>query len=99
MKTGYFTKVLPDRTIESNKEGIYCIEVIALDCPKCGQKTSVITTGKDRTYYGHPGYNGMLITWCVVERGKDFIPDALLYTQKVKGLHSEVQISITEKVW
>lgn len=88
-----------DKNIYELKEGTVCEEFVCVQCPKCGQITEQVNTTLDRTHYGHWNYKLKFMQWCVVERGNDFIDDALLFVQRVQGDNDYVDVSCTVEVW
>jgi len=93
-------RVLIDRTEFREELDVYVEEWITLECEKCGQLTDKVITGPDRTYYGHEFTpDGEAIVWCIIQRGQNFIPDALLYAQETLGDNNRVRISVAEACW
>lgn len=93
-------RVLVDRTEFRFEDNVYVEEYLLIECEKCGQSSYFIVTGPDKTYYGHGFTEDLEVqSFCIIERGQNFIPDALLYTQEVLGDNNRVQISIAEACW
>jgi hypothetical protein len=79
-------RVLLDRVEFRDKEfselDVFLEERLTVECEKCGQLTDFVITGPDKTYYVHEfTVKGERIECCIIGRGQDFIPDALLYVQ------------------
>lgn len=93
-------RVLSDRTEFRHEDNVLVEEYLTIECEKCGQLTDFIVTSPDRTYYCHEfTVAGEKLQVCVIERGQNFIPDALLYAQEVRGDHNRVLVSTAEACW
>lgn len=87
-------KDLADRTEFTTKEGTFVEEFLCVVCPECGQQTIRIVTGSDLTYYVHGGDE-----YCKVQRGQEFIPDALMYAKAENVELHDLVISTTVRCW
>jgi hypothetical protein len=87
------------KRIFNTKEGQVCEEYIVLNCPECGQPTEQVNTTLDFTYYGHWNSFERRLQWCVVQRGKEHIDDALLFVQFEQGNNNRLKIASTERLW
>lgn len=84
---------LRDRTEFTNKEGTFVEEVMCVACPECGKLTDRTVTGKILTWYVHGR------TACQVQRGQEFIPDALMYAKAKNVELHDLVISCTVRLW
>ena len=89
---------LVDKIVVEDKGQTSCTEFLCITCPSCKNETVQIATMQDRTFYGHTAPDKSL-TWCVVERYKDDIPDPLIYVQRVQGNQENLNISSVPKIW
>ncbi len=70
-------------------------EFLCVNCPECGQTTDRVVTSYSVTYYIHIVDDPNHESYCEVKRGKDLIPDALLFVP-YEGVSV---ISLTEGLW
>lgn len=92
-------KDLADRTEFTTKEGTFVEELLCVVCPECGQETIRIVTGKNLTYYIHDETVESYQGYCIVKRGQEFIPDALMYAKAKNVELHDLVISTTVRCW
>jgi hypothetical protein len=88
---------LADRYITDYKGRLVCTEFIVVKCPSCRNDTIQVATMTDRTWYGHSAPNNTY-TWCIVERGKEDIVDAIMYA-RTNNPDCPIKISTAVGVW
>lgn len=86
-------KELADRTEFTTKEGTFVEEFMCVACPECGKTTDRTVTGKMLTWYVHGQ------TACQVQRGQEFIPDALMYAKAKNVELHDLVISTSVRCW